>query len=251
MIVAVADKEIIRIAMWSGPRNISTAMMRSWENRQDTAVVDEPFYACFLTASGKPHPMHDEVLASQKHNWKEVIAGQLSAPLSENEVIQYQKQMTHHMIGEIELNWFQSIRHAFLIRHPGDALHSYNEKMAQATEADLGYKRQRELYDLACSCSDTPVPIVDAKDVLTDPENILRKLTAELGVGFDSNMLAWPAGKRATDGAWADHWYNKVFESTGFIPFKEKRYTLPVEQNELVSECMPHYEYLHKRRLKI
>jgi len=244
------EAPVIRIAMWSGPRNISTAMMRSWENRSDTTVVDEPFYACFLTQSKIPHPMHAEVLASQKQDWGEVIAGVLSAPLAENEQIQYQKQMTHHMVGELDLDWFKSVRHAFLIRHPGEVLSSYNEKREKGTATDLGYARQRELYDLACLNTDGDVPILDAKDVLTQPKDMLQQLTKQLDVPFDSNMLSWPAGKRATDGAWASHWYNKVFESTEFYAWQEKHYTLTAQQKAVVAECLPHYEYLHKRRLK-
>ncbi len=244
------EKTVTRIAMWSGPRNISTAMMRSWENRVDTTVVDEPFYACFLVRSGIPHPMHEEVLASQKHDWSEVISGVLSAPLQKHEKIQYQKQMTHHMVGELDLQWFRSLRHAFLIRHPGEVLHSYIEKRERVTASDLGYKRQRELYDLACLSHESYVPIIDAKDVLMQPKLILQQLTRALGVSFDSNMLRWPAGKRTTDGAWASHWYNRVYETSGFYAWKEKSYRLSKQQSRVVDECMPHYEYLHKRRLK-
>ena len=246
----VAESKITRIAMWSGPRNISTAMMRAWENRADTAVVDEPFYACFLATSGKTHPMHDEVLASQAQQWDAVINGVLSAPLESGQRVQYQKHMTHHMIADIDLAWFATLKHAFLIRHPAEVMSSYREKREAGTAVDLGYQRQRELYDMASRLNDDDALIIDAKDVLLEPRFMLGKLCDYFELPFDDNMLHWPKGLRQSDGVWASHWYNKVAESSSFVAWKEKRETLTDEQQSVVDECMPHYEYLHKRRLK-
>jgi len=237
--------------MWSWPRNISTAMMRAWENRPDTAVVDEPFYACFLKNSPVRHPMHEAVLASQDSTWKGVTQGVLAADLSPYQHIQYQKQMTHHMIADIDISWFQGVTHAFLIRHPGDVLHSYIEKRENPTASDIGFARQRKLYELACQYSNKAVPIVDSKDVLLDPKGILQQLCHSLGVSFKKDMLRWPAGPRQSDGVWASHWYNKVHESTGFSPYREKHYSLTAAQQSVVDESLPHYEYLYERRLKL
>ena len=242
------EANITRIAMWSGPRNISTAMMRAWENRADTAVVDEPFYACFLTATGIVHPMQAEVLAHQSSVWQDVVSQQLEKVLEPPQTIQYQKHMTQHMVVEIDQSWFASLRHAFLIRHPADVVASYSEKRESVSALDLGFAKQKELYDKALALGDQP-PIIDSRDVLKNPERCLRALCIQLGISFDTNMLHWPPGLRESDGVWADHWYNKVKQSTGFEPYTAKTYTLTKEEQLIVDECLPYYQTLYKKRL--
>ncbi|MEM7358413.1 MAG: HAD family hydrolase [Pseudomonadota bacterium] len=241
---------VTRIAMWSGPRNLSTAMMRSWENRADTAVIDEPFYACFLTHSGIRHPMQEEVLASQPHDWQAVIQQDLSGELGPGQNIQYQKQMTHHMISEIDQAWFASLRHAFLIRHPADVVSSYSEKRESVNADDIGFRKQKVLYDLAVMLGDTP-PVIDAADVLKNPRDCLSQLCIHLGVEFDENMLHWPAGPRESDGAWAPHWYHNVEKSTGFAPFKKKQVSLSQQEQAVVDECLPYYEAMYEQRIQV
>lgn len=240
---------IIRIAMWSGPRNISTAMMRSWENRADTVVVDEPFYACYLTASGVQHPMQDQVLASQPSHWQDVIEQQLSSPVAGTAAIQYQKHMTQHMVADINQTWFASLRHAFLIRHPAHVVASYGLKRGSVNAADVGFEQQFNLYQLACELSETAPPIIDSVDVLKNPERSLTALCAQLEVPFSDSMLAWPAGTRDSDGVWASHWYNSVEQSTGFAPYVEREISLSVEEQEVVEQCMPFYQHMHERRV--
>ena len=239
---------IIRIAMWSGPRNISTAMMRAWENRVDTAVVDEPFYACYLTASGIVHPMQQEVLASQSSDWQQVIDEVLEAPLQNQQTIQYQKHMTQHMLSEVDTAWLSSLRHAFLIRHPGEVVASYGRKRGSVTAQDIGFARQTELYELAVSSGANPA-IVDGADVLRSPGNVLRKLCAHLQVPFDDKMLSWPAGSRESDGVWAPHWYNKVEQSTGFGAYSPKNLNLDQQQQDVVDQCLPYYQSMYEKRL--
>ena len=176
-------KPVTRIAMWSGPRNISTAMMRAWENRADSSVVDEPFYACYLVAADIEHPMQEAILASQSSDWQEVIRQQLQKPLVEGENIQYQKHMTHHMVAEIDRPWFASLKHAFLIRHPAEVVASYSEKRETVTALDIGFARQKELYDMAIASGDNP-PVIDAGDVLRDPQQMLQELCTRLAVPF-------------------------------------------------------------------
>ena len=240
----------IRIAMWSGPRNISTAMMRSWENRSDTQVVDEPFYACYLTASGVIHPMQEEVLASQSSDWGEVIERQLTAPLAAGEEIQYQKHMTQHMVADIDQNWFASLQHAFLIRHPAQVVASYGLKRGSVNAADVGFEQQFKLYQLACDVSSTTPPVIDSVDVLKNPEQCLTALCASLGVPFSQSMLAWPAGRRDSDGVWASHWYNSVEQSTGFAPYVEPEINLSDEQQAVVEQCLPFYQQMYERRVR-
>ena len=244
------DVETIRIAMWSGPRNISTAMMRAWENRADTAVVDEPFYACYLSNTGIRHPMHDEVLASQSTDWNTVIRQELQKDLQDGQTIQYQKHMTHHMVADISQDWFDSVQHAFLIRHPAEVLMSYIEKRESVTAADLGFARQKELYEAATKPDRAP-PVIDARDVLQNPKATLNALCDSLNIDFDPDMLSWPAGIRDSDGVWAPHWYHNVARSTGFAPYQQRQIQLNQEEQAIVDECLPHYNYLSERRIKL
>lgn len=245
------QKKVVRIAMWSGPRNISTAMMRAWENRPDTVVVDEPFYACYLATSEVRHPMQAEVLASQSSDWQTVIERELGAELPDARTIQYQKHMTHHMVAAIDSNWFASVRHAFLIRHPAEVVASYAAKREQVSAEDIGFVQQKKIYELACKVSAQELPIVDARDVLTDPGVFLAKLCACLNVPFYASMLNWPSGPRATDGAWAPHWYASVEKSTGFARHQEKEIELTDQQQRVVDECLPFYQEMYTRRLRL
>jgi len=241
-------QDVIRVAMWSGPRNISTAMMRAWENRADTAVVDEPFYACYLSKSGVVHPMQNDVLASQATEWQRVIEGTLSAPLQEGQTVQYQKHMTLHMIDEIDPVWFSSLRHAFLIRHPAEVVFSYAKKRDAVTAADVGFQRQRELFEMVCALGTTP-PVIESNDVLKDPSDTLGKLCDALRISFDPAMLQWPAGRRDTDGVWAAHWYQNVEQSTGFAPYSKKDLRLTPLQQNVVDACLDDYYALAHYKL--
>ena len=239
---------VIRIAMWSGPRNISTAMMRAWENRADCDVVDEPFYACYLSKTGIVHPMQDEVLASQEQEWQAVIDGELSKPLKQGVTLQYQKHMTQHMVEDVDSNWFATLRHAFLIRHPAEVVFSYAKKRDSVTAEDIGFKRQRELFDQVCALGATP-PVIESNDVLRDPENMLSKLCQALQVDFDQSMLAWPRGQRDSDGVWAAHWYQNVEKSTGFAPYTPRDIELSPEQQRVVDQCLDDYQALAQHKL--
>ncbi len=235
------SRKLKRIAMWSGPRNISTALMRSWENRPDTCVVDEPFYACYLASTQIRHPMQDEVLASQSSDWDEVISKALSASEPGHLRIQYQKHMTQHMVGKIDKPWFASLSHAFLIRHPADVVVSYRAKRNEVTAADIGFEQQSRLFDLVCDLSEQPPPVVDSKDILLNPELTLRKLCGALEVPFFEQMLHWPAGSRASDGVWASHWYQNVERSIGFAEYRHKTRTLTDAEQRVVDDCLPFY----------
>jgi hypothetical protein len=207
----------IRIAMWSGPRNISTAMMRAFENRPDTAVIDEPFYAAYLAATGLDHPLRQTVLASQPTDWRAVIRT-LLGPVPNNRAIFYQKHMTHHMLPDISRDWMAQCRNVFLIRAPADVLRSYRARRDTVTLDDLGFRQQAELFDTVCDHLGHPPPVIDAADVLAAPAATLKTLCAALDIPFLPQMLRWPAGPRTTDGAWAPAWYDAVRKSTGFAP---------------------------------
>lgn len=241
----------IRVAMWSGPRNISTAMMRSFENREDAAVIDEPFYAAYLAATGLDHPMRDEVLASQPNDWRAVVK-QLLGDAPGSKPIFYQKHMTHHMLPEFGRDWIAQCRNVFLIRAPEDVLASYTEKRGEVTLADIGFVQQRELFEREADRLGHAPPVIESGDVLRDPQAALSALCSSLGIPFSQQMLAWPAGRRPSDGVWAPAWYDAVERSTGFAaPQSARRKTLHPLHQAIADAARPHYERLAAHKLAI
>ncbi len=238
----------IPIAMWSGPRNISTALMRSWGNRPDTAVVDEPFYPFYLKASGKKHPGADEVLAKGETNWRKVVA-QLSGPAPGGKKIFFQKQMAHHLLPEIDRQWLGAVTNCFLIRDPAEVITSYIKKNDDPALDDLGFVQQAEIFHWVCEQTGKIAPVIDAKDVLQNPERLLRLLCNAVGVEFDDAMLSWPPGLRETDGIWAKYWYDEVAKSTSFQPYRPKHEVLPDRLSKLHDRCRECYERLYQHRL--
>lgn len=239
----------IRIAMWSGPRNLSTALMRAFENRADCTVSDEPFYAAYLAETGLDHPLRDEVLASQPNDWRDV-AGQLVGDAPEGTPLWYQKHMTHHMLPGFGREWIAACRNAFLIRDPVRVLASYVKSRETVSLADIGVVQQGELFDAVADRLGQAPPVIDAADVLADPARTLGALCAALGIAFDPAMLKWPAGKRASDGVWAPAWYAGVEASTGFAaPGGEESAALPAHLAEIAQEALGHYRRLAKFRL--
>lgn len=240
---------VVRIAMWSGPRSISTAMMRSFEARGDTAVIDEPFYAAYLAATGIDHPMRDEVLASQSRDWREV-ASLLLGPVPEGRPIFYQKHMTHHMLSAFGCDWAASMRQAFLIRDPAAVLASYVQKRTSVTLADIGIVRQRELFDREADRLGTAPPVVESEDILEAPARVLSRLCRALGIPYTDAMLSWAPGRRTTDGVWAPAWYGAVEASTGFAaPTRRAGEALPPELQKIADAAQPYYEALAAHRL--
>jgi hypothetical protein len=205
----------VRIAMWSGPRNISTAMMRSFGARADCAVSDEPFYAAYLVATGLVHPMRDEVVASQSTDWREV-ADALAGPHPGGKPIWYQKHMTHHLLPDFGRDWMDGLVNAFLIRSPEAVLASYARKRDDFTLDEIGLPAQAQLFDRTADRLGRAPPVVESQDVLADPAGTLAALCKACGIAFDPAMLAWAPGRRATDGVWAPAWYESVEQSTRF-----------------------------------
>jgi hypothetical protein len=234
-----------RIAMWSGPRTLSTAMMRSWGNRADTFVVDEPLYAHYLLATGIDHPGREDIIASQPTNWRVVARSLTLDPLPTGRRIYYQKHMTHHMIAAIDPEVLRPLRHAFLIRDPRDLLASYSKVRTEPTLDDLGLRQQVELFERFGG------PVIDSSDLLRAPEPMLRALCAALDVAFDPGMLSWPPGARDTDGVWAPYWYDGVRASTGFAEYAPTTTQVSDRLLPLLAECIPHYERLASHRLQI
>ena len=227
-----------RIAMWSGPRNLSTALMYSFAARGDARVVDEPFYAAYLAETGADHPMREQVLSSQPTDVGAVIKTLVSPVL---EPVYYQKHMTHHMLEYWPLDWMSEVQNVFLIRHPARVVASYKRKREAPTLDDLGFVQQARL----AARVDDPI-IVDAADIRADPARMLQRLCAALGIPWTENMLHWPAGGHTADGVWAAHWYGAIHRSTGF---DGPEGPLPEVNDPLVDAGLPHYEALAALRL--
>jgi hypothetical protein len=242
-------RDALRIAMWSGPRNISTAMMRAWENRGDTAVTDEPFYAHYLQATGVNHPGREEVLASQSTDAVEVAA-MLTGPVPDGQAIWYQKHMTQHMLPDMPLDWLDQVTNCFLIRDPEQVVASFTIQRPDAAAWELGFEQQARLFDHVCDRLGHAPPVIDAADVLKDPRMALGALCAKLSIPFSERMLHWPPGPRASDGAWAPHWYATVERSTGFAPYRPREAKLTAFQQRLADQCRAHYGKLAAFLLK-
>ncbi|HVQ95992.1 MAG TPA: hypothetical protein VMU51_33520 [Mycobacteriales bacterium] len=232
----------VRVAMWSGPRNVSTALMRSFGARPDTLVVDEPLYAHYLATTGLDHPARDEVLASQPTDWPAVAAA-LTGPLPSGVGVHYQKHMAHHLLPDVGRDWLARLSHAFLIRAPAQVVTSYAKVRGEPTLEDLGYPQQVELFRRYGG------PVVDAADLLRDPAGVLRRLCAAVGIGYDPAMLSWPPGPRDTDGVWAPHWYAAAESSTGFAPYAAGPVDVPPRLAPLVAAAEPYYAELATHRL--
>jgi hypothetical protein len=238
-----ADGQVARIAMWSGPRTVSTALMRAWENRPDTVVVDEPLYAFYLDRTGLDHPGRDEVIASQPTDWRVVLDRLTAGPLPPGVTVGYAKHMTHHLLPEVDRAALAPLRHAHLIRDPRELLASYARVRTEPTLADLGIVQQAEIFEAFGG------PVVDSRDLLAEPAGILGALCAALDVPFDDRMLSWPAGPRASDGVWAPYWYASVHSSTGFAAYRPPASPLPARLEPLAERCLPYFERLHRYRL--
>ena len=242
---------IIRIAMWSGPRNISTAMMRAWENRDDTAVIDEPLYGPYLYKTQKQHPMCAEIIKDQGKDVNKIIKQLTTDKLPENKNIYYQKHMCHHILDEYDISWVKQLNNVFLIRDPLSVLPSYLKKHKDITPQDLGYPQQLKLFNYVKeNCGYTPI-VMSSKDILKNPQAMMKLLCEKLDVKFDRNMLLWPKGYRSTDGVWAKHWYNQVIESTGFSKKKPKIVSLTMKEETIAKECQTYYNEILKHAIKI
>jgi hypothetical protein len=235
--------------MWSGPRNLSTAMMRSFGSRSDTFVSDEPFYGCFLKETRADHPMSDLVIAAMDCNWSSVTET-LSGSPPDGAPVWYQKHMWHHMTGPVGYDDFAGFTHAFLIREPERMIASYLRKREAAEFKDFGLERQAEFFEREADRLGHAPPVVDANDILADPEAVLSKLCEALSIQWDRAMLSWAPGRRATDGPWAPHWYGAVEASTGFGSPETAEVDLPEDAKRVADRCRPYYERLAEYRIR-
>ena len=232
------------IFMWSGPRNLSTALMRSFENRDDTEILDEPFYAYYLDKTKLRHPMYKEIINSYPKNENTIIKDLFNIP--NNSEIYYQKHMTHHLLDISNLEWLNKGKNCFLIRHPAKVINSYIKKNEIKNIKDLGFKKQYEIFSLVKNKLDTNPIVVNADDILKDPKKIITLLCDKLKIKYTNKMIDWPLGSRKSDGIWGDVWYENVKKSSTFIKYKEVNLEVPKKYQELYLECLKIYNLMNK-----
>lgn len=238
--------ETLRICLWSGPRNVSTALMYSFAQRSDTRVVDEPFYAHYLRVSGAQHPGRDEVLAAQDHDGADVVRNVVFGPC--DRPVLFLKQMAHHLV-DVDLGFVDRTANVLLIRDPAEMLRSYEKVRGIPCLEDIGLGVQTSLFDDLRNKGQDP-PVLDSRELLLDPPGVLHQLCDRLGIPLDSAMFSWPAGPRPEDGVWARHWYRSVHRSTGFAPYIPKSGPVPPRLQAIFEECRPHYEKLYAHALR-
>ena len=234
--------------MWSGPRNISTALMRSWESRSDTFVIDEPFYAHYLSVTNVDHPGRDEIVQSGETD-QSVVSKGLISDIDDSCSIYFQKHMTHHMIPSVDRDWMKDVVNCFLIRDPKDMILSYTKVNSNLSMHLLGLEEQYELFEYVTKINGRAPPVVDSKDILLDPRETLRLLCEKIGVVFSEEMLSWSKGVRDTDGIWAKYWYDNVINSTGFNIYRQKDDDVPSKYLGLYDECIKIYDELAKYKI--
>lgn len=237
----------MKIAMWSGPRNLSTALMYAFGNRPDCACVDEPFYAAYLALTGLDHPLRDDIMGSQSQDPETVVA-EISGSNPAQKPHFYQKHMTQHMIDGVPRDWMRGVVNVFLIRHPARVIASYGVKRKNPVLDDIGFRQQAELFDLVKSWGQTPI-VIDSHDIRDDPKGMLGKLCDRIDLGFTPKMLSWPKGGHESDGVWAPHWYGAVWESSGFAGAEGPLPDVPAELQPVLDAALPFYERMKLEKI--
>ena len=231
--------------MWSGPRNLSTALMYSFASRNDCAIWDEPYYAAYLQESGAVHPMQNEVMSAWIQDPK-LVEARCLGDTPKGKAVFYQKHMTHHMLPTFSRHWIGECTNVFLIRHPARVIASYSKKRENPRLDDMGFRQQLELFDLVTQLQGKPPVVVDSYSIRKDPAPMLEKLCKAIGLDYQPAMLSWPKGGHKDDGPWAPHWYNAVWDSAGFARAEA---ALPEVSNELRSlydQAITYYQKMEK-----
>ena len=235
-----------RICVWSGPRNISTALMYSFASRTDTRVIDEPFYAHYLKTTGVSHPGREEVLASQENDADKVIDNVVLKDYAEP--VLFIKNMAHHLT-DMQTDFLDELVNVFLIREPAEVITSLIKNLPDPVMRDTGFKMEYEIFDSLQTKGLKPL-VIDARELLLDPEKILKAFCAKVGIPFVPQMLTWEKGPRPEDGVWAKHWYENVHNSTGYAPYQPANRPVPPKLNGLLESCRSYYNLLYKEALK-
>ena len=237
-----------RIAMWSGPRNISTTMMRAFGNRNDTFASDEPFYGYFLKSTNIDHPMKDEVISKYQTNWSD-IKDYLTGPIPNNKPIWYQKQMTQHLLPDDSIEWTRNVTNCFLIRDPKDVIISYAKIYDKMTPDLLGFPQLLKVFNYTLKNSEVKPIVINSRSILKNPKSMLNKLCQSLDITFSNDMLSWDEGPKDYEGIWGKHWYKQLHLTTGFIKYEKKDKTIPDSLLKLYNECNHYYKQIKEYQI--
>ena len=233
--------------MWSGPRNISTALMRSFENRNDIMVIDEPFYAYYLKFSENKHPLYRKIINNYETNEIKII----NKILKQNNKNKFIKHMTHHINLNTNLNWIKNTKNFFLIRHPEKVINSYIKKNKLNNINDLGFIEQVKIFEYVKKFSKQKPIVINSSSLLKNPKNILSKLCNKLDLKFEPSMLKWPKGERNSDGIWSTVWYKSVINSSKFNKEKVNKINIPKKYHNILNECLDLYSKLNRYSIKL
>ena len=238
----------MKVACWSGPRNISTALMRSWSSRDNVYISDEPFYACYLKEKKINHPMKNEIINLYQNSYTDVLKT-ITSNIPLNKKIWYQKHMAHHLIDLENLEWLLELNNCLLIRHPKYVISSYLKKNSLNHASELGYMQQFQILNFLKKHKQEFV-VIDSNILLNDPKKILSKWCKKIRIDYDSKMLSWKQGEHQYDGIWGKHWYNNVVKSTGFNKPYNKKVTLDESYQQIYEESLFYYNQLLRFCLK-
>ncbi|MBC8406734.1 MAG: HAD family hydrolase [Planctomycetes bacterium] len=238
----------LRLAMWSGPRNVSTALMRAFDSRSDCFVSDEPLYGYYLSKHGLPHPIAEQIMASMATDWQS-ITHHLTGPIPHGRQLWYQKHMSHHLLDEIPRDWLCQLTNVFLVREPRAMLASLLQVLPEVDIADTGLPQQVELFRWEMERTGRVPVVVDSRELLLNPGGVLKQLCERVGITYGDEMLSWEAGVRPTDGCWAPYWYGDTHNSTGFTPYQPKEVEVPADYESLAQQCETLYQELAAFRL--
>lgn len=234
------------VACWSGPRNISTALMRSWSSRHDTFVTDEPFYAYYLKETKLKHPMYEEIINHYSSNYNQIVSDLISK-IPEGKKIWYQKHMAHHILDLTNIEWIANCENCILMRHPKEVISSYTKKNELNSVEDLGYSQQYEIMKFLKKLN-KPYIIIDSSELLKNPEKSLSTWCKKMNIKFYKSMLSWEKGNNIYDGIWWKSWYDNVINTTGFQKFEKKDITIENKYDSIYNESMKYYNYLKENK---
>ncbi len=230
------------IATWSGPRNISTALMRSWSSRSDTFVTDEPFYAYYLNETNLKHPMHIEIINKYSTNYNQII-DYLTSEIPESKKIWYQKHMAHHILDLDNIEWITNFENCILLRDPKEVISSYSRKNELNSIDELGYRQQYEIVKFLRR-KNKPYMIIDSSEILKNPAKVLFAWCKKINIKYDQSMLKWEKGNHVNDGIWWKSWYDNVIKTTTFRKYKKKDINIENKYDSIYNESMKLYNYL-------
>ena len=234
------------VACWSGPRNISTALMRSWSSRKDTFVTDEPFYAYYLKETKLKHPLYKEIIDKYSSNYDEVV-NYLINRIPKDKKIWYQKHMAHHIFSFNNIEWINNCENCILLRHPKEVISSYSKKNKLNSVEELGYPQQYEIIKYLKKINKSYV-IIDSSELLKNPEKVLSNWCMKINIKFDKSMLRWEKGNYDSDGIWWKSWYDNVIKTTGFKEYEKKDINIENKYDSIYNESMKYYTYLKETK---